>query len=148
MKQTWLILAALFAAILIGYPAQAADAVASASITNLVNTRGESEATLTGTYYTDGTLLFTNCTCLVGTTGSNTQGLDGVTVEFVVGNSSSTTTNSGTTYTNSAGVTNLWWASITVPDISGTVNLQTKLTDANTNVFIFPWKRLSVKDSL
>ena len=147
MKRVWLILAVL-AAVLVGYPAHAADAVGVESITNMVNIRGESEATLSGTYFRSSTLLLTNALCLVGTTGSDTQGLDGVTVTLTVGNSSSNIDYTATAYTNSAGVTNLWWASITVLDISGTVNLQTKLVDANTNTFIYPWKRLSVKDAL
>ncbi len=125
--------------------ASAGDAVSPGSVTNLVNTRGEDEATLSGVYFTGTTLLFTNALCL--TAAGTTQALNAVTINFDVGNTSTNIPYTGTVYKSGA-TTNRWWASIEVPDISGSVNLQTKITDESSNVYIYPWKRLSVKDPL
>jgi len=121
----------------------AADAVQPAGYSGLINARGEDVVSATGTYYRGTSLCFTNSHTLVGGAGSDTQGLDGVTVEFRVGTSSSNIAYTGTVYAV-GGVTNRYWVTIEVPSLTGTINLQTKLTDSvSTNVFIYPWKRLN-----
>lgn len=138
-------IAVLFVLVILAGAAYA-DAVTPAT-TNIVNVRGEAVTTIGGTYYMGSTLLITNAYCLVGGTGSNTQGLDGITVQLTVGNSASNVVVTGTVYVAS-GATNRYAVSFTVPTVTGTCNIQTKITDASSNIFIYPWKRLTVKTAL
>jgi len=126
--------------------AQAGDAVAPAT-TNVINARGESEVTIGGVYFSGSTLLLTNC-WMYSDGGSTTQYLAGVTVELRVGNVTETNVYTGIVYASAAAYTDHWGCSITVPDLSGTINVQTKITDSSTNIYIYPWKRLATKDSL
>jgi hypothetical protein len=124
----------------------AADAVEPASVTT-TNLRGES-ASLTvsaESFYQGTTLLFTNCALYASTTtNAGLQGLDGVTVELRIG-----TTVASTAYSASVQSTNgLWWCSATVPTNMTAAFVQVKITDANTNSFIYPWKTLLIQEPL
>jgi uncharacterized protein YraI len=134
----------LMATLVIGISmmATAADSVQPASVT-YTNARTDAEMAVGNgdIFYYGTTLRLTNCLCL--TVGGATQGLDSVTVSITVGN--------GTTYTNTvtAGVSgNTWSANVLVPTSAATIFLQTKLTDVNTNVYIYPWKRIPARASL
>ena len=96
-------------------------------------------------YYEGSTLRLTNCTLYAGTaTSSPVQGLTAVTMELRVGNA---TTN--VPYTPSVQNTNgIWWANILVPSNITPCYLQMKLSDATTNIYIYPWKTMSTKDPL
>jgi len=133
---------ALFGAVAYGNPG---DSVTPAAYTNLVNARTEAVVGLSGSFYKETTLMFTNCIAL--DENGTTQGLSEVTVEFRVGNTTTSTPYTATVYPV-GGETNRWWASVTVPDLTGTISVQTKLTDENTNVFIYPLKRLTVIEPL
>lgn len=126
--------------------ARAADAVAPASCT-ITNVRGEAlEYVSDETYYEDTTLRLTNCVIYAGTsTNSAVQGLDGVTVQVSVGN---TTTNIDYTATVQSAEAGSWWCDIVVPSFTPSPYLQIKVTDASTNSYIYPWKMIRTKDSL
>ena len=126
--------------------AMAGDAVEPAS-TNVVNTRGEGELRIGGSYFRGTTLLLTNC-YMFADGGSMTQYLDGVTVEISVGNSTFTNVYTGTVYASSAAYTDMWWQAISVPELTGKISVQTKITDVNTNIFIYDLKPLSTQVSL
>lgn len=141
----WLALSAIVTAALV-VAAVADDDVEPASVT-VTNTRGDTaNAQISDTtYYEGSTLRFTNCVLYAGTdTNSSLQGLTGVTVDVDVGNA---TTN--ITYTASVTDTNGQWSvDLTVPDFVSATYMQIKLTDANTNSYIYPWKRILTKDSM
>jgi hypothetical protein len=113
----------------------------SPATAQVINTRGENVAALSGSYVKTSTVIFTNCYCYDA--NSNTQGLDNVEVEITIGNASyGVTVYTATVY--SVGVaTNFWQLQATVPNIAGTTQVQTKLTDENSNVFIYPLKTMS-----
>lgn len=141
-----IMLAGLTAAVLgLVYPVGAADAVSPASC-SITNFRGEAEGYVSEYYYFEGTtLLLTNCH-MYASTGTNTvQGLSGVTITVDVG-----TTTTNLSYTGHAISTNLgtWWVSFPVPAGLPTVYVQTKVTDANTNTYIYPWKMMRTKAAL
>jgi hypothetical protein len=119
------------------------DAVEPTSIT-FTNSRTEGMIPLPGdpTYYSGTTLVFSNCVCLG--TGAVVQGLENVTIEVRVG---STTTNIAYVGATNAGAT-AWSASVTVPTNMTVGYIQTKLTDVNTNIFIYSWKTLRTKEPL
>jgi hypothetical protein len=126
-------------------PLCAADAVEPCSVT-VTNFRDQAVDNLSAeTYYDGTTLLFTNCVMYAGTTtNSAKQGLDGVTLAMTIGNS---TTN--VTYTITTGTTGgVWSCSTTVPTFSGYTYVQFKITDASTNVYIYPWRILNRKTPL
>ncbi len=138
---------AVVALLLVSTPAMSADAVSPAAHTNLVNARDDSVETISGSYVKGTSLIFTNAVALE--TGGTTQGLDGVAIEIRVGNTTTSTAYSATAYTNAFGVTNLWWANVSIPtNLSGTLSLQTKLTDAATNIYIYPLKRINMTEPL
>ena len=143
MMKRLLVLAAV--GLLFVWPVRAADTVEPANVT-IRNVRGESvSAIATEAYYEGTTLLFTNCICLSDTAGIVTQGLDGVTVTIDVGTTVTSVEYSGTVSTDNTN----WWASITVPtNITGTINVQTTITDSQTNIYIYPWKTLAHKEAL
>lgn len=144
MKRGLLDLILFCALAVVAYPARAADAVepASCSVTNF---RGEAVTSLSAeSFYMGATLLLTNCTLYAGTgTNSAKQGLDEVSIELKLGDTTLATTYTGTV----AGATSngSWWAALVVPTNSpgSPVWLQIKITDANTNSYIYPWRSLS-----
>ncbi len=118
------------------------------SVTNyIVNARTDSgTGNIGGSYYKGSTLLLTNCYAIAA--GGTTQGLDGVTIDISVGNTATNTDYTGRVYTVSTS-TNRWWQTITIPsNVSGTMYLQVKLTDAYTNSYIYPWKMITFKDAM
>ena len=126
--------------------ALAGDGVAPAS-TNIINRRTDTgTGSISSTvFYKGSTLLFTNC--YMFTASGATQGLDEVVVDINIGNTSSNVAYTGNVYVVSS-VTNKWWRSVEIPDITGTMSVQIKVTDANTNIYIYPWQNLAVKSSL
>lgn len=126
------------------------DAVTPAS-TTYDSIRGEAVTSIAGgSFYRGTTLIFTNCMCFSDTAGVVTQGLSNVTVTLTVGNGTTSTDHTATCYDESGdGTTNVFWVSFTVPtNITSSMSVQTKITDANTNIFIYPWKVLQHKASL
>ena len=134
---------AVMAAIVVA--AMAADTVEPASCT-VTNLRNESEALLSSEqYFIGSTLLLTNCFLGSGeTVAAGTQGLDGVTIEAVVGTTVTSTTNTGTVISTNEGT---WWTSFTVPNQTAPY-LQVTVTDSATNSYIYPWKQIQTKTSL
>jgi len=111
---------------------------------SFTNTRGEAQETISGTFYTDTTLLLTNCQTMVDS--STTQGLDTVVVEVKVGaTSAGATTYTGTVTTAASG---LYCCTSTVPTNVASAYIQIKITDANDNSYIYPWKTIRCKDTL
>jgi len=127
------------------WPVRAADTVEPANVT-IRSVRGEAVSAISSEVFYDGSsLLFTNCVCLSDTAGIVTQGLDTVTITLNIG---STVTNVEYSGTADGDNTN-WWASVTVPtNITGTISVQVKLTDATTNIYIYPWKTLAHKEAM
>lgn len=124
----------------------AGDAVAPASCT-VTNLRGEAQGYISSTYYfSDSTLRLTNCVLYSGTsTNSAVQGLDAVSIELKVGTASTNITYAGEAIVASNGT---WWCDITVPTFVSVPYLQIKITDENTNSFIYPWKIIRTQTSL
>ena len=118
-------------------PVPAADAVQPASCA-ITNFRGEAISSIPGTFYRGTSLLFTNCVLYSGAgTNSAKQGLSGVAVEVRVG-----TTESNVAYTATVTDTQgVWSCTATIPALSMS-EVQVKLTDVNTNIYIYPWKHL------
>ena len=119
----------------------ATDAVEPEAVT-YTNVRNEAQSELPGgyTYFRGTTVFFTNCIALDA--NGDTQGLDGVEVELRVGTTISTPDIYTATVYAVEGVTNVWYQSITVPTNITVAYIQTKLTDANTNIYIYPWKTM------
>lgn len=141
MKRMLMMAAA--AGMLAVYPARAGSAVQPASVA-VTNVRGEAaESILPGTLYRGSTLLFTNC--VVATTNAATpQTLTNVTVTISVGNLS---TNNDYTATVQDAALGKWSYAITVPDLASWF-LQVKVTDENTNVYIYPSKTFVSEQSM
>ena len=143
MMKRLLVLAAV--GLLFVWPVRAADTVEPANVT-IRSVRGESVSAISSEVFYDGSsLLFTNCVCLSDTEGVVTQGLDEVTITLNVG-----TTVTNVEYSGTADSANTnWWSTITVPtNITGTISVQVKLTDATTNIYIYPWKTLGHKAAM
>lgn len=145
MKRMMMMVAGL-AMIIVAAVAVASDAVepASASFNCL---REEGEAYISGVQYYRGTsILLTNCVLYAGaTTNSARQGLTDVTIDLNWGTAASNIHYTGTVIAATAGT---WWASFTIPTNWEAPFLQVKITDVNTNVYIYPWKLISTKGSL
>ena len=123
--------------------AQSADAVSPISIT-FTNKRDEAVQTLAGrTVYQGVSLCFTNCKMYADSGGSTPQGLDGCTVRVSVG---TLATNIDYTATVLSAPNGTWWRTVTVPALS-TFNIQVKVTDSNTNSYIYANKVLSANPS-
>jgi hypothetical protein len=138
--------AALMLALAIG-AAHGADAVEPSSCT-ITNMRGEAEVSIPGTYYKSTTLLFTNCVLFSGSTTNTRQGIDGVTVTATI---SDGTASSSTSVVATAISTNLgtYWFSVNLrTNLSNQANVQIKLTDAQNNTYIYPWKVLNMRSPL
>jgi hypothetical protein len=125
--------------------ARAADAVQPESVT-MVNVRGEAQATVSQLeFYRGSSLVFTNCLLYSGTsTNTALQGLTGVAVELRIGTVEDSTAYAGLV-TSTSGV---WSAVVTVPTNLASAFVQVKITDANTNTFIYPWKTLYTRTPL
>lgn len=136
-----LILAAVLAGIF-GL-ARAADSVEPATLC-ATNNRGDN-----ATYYTDAifykgaSLLFTNC--VLQTTGTVVQGLSDVSIQLKWGNATS-----NQVFTPSVTSTNLgkWTLNMTVPTNWDMPSIQIKITDSQTNSFIYPWRLVHVKAAM
>jgi len=93
--------------------------------------------------YRGTTLVFTNCV-LCTSSSTNIQGLQDVTVALRVGNSTTNLPYTATVLSTNAGT---WFCSITVPELSQ-FEVQIKITDAATNVYIYPSKAMSTQESM
>jgi uncharacterized protein (TIGR03437 family) len=145
--EKWVALAVLTVALLANI-VFGADDVAPATL-SITNVRDEAQAYVPNgsTYYFEGTTLrLTNCTMYAGTsTNSSAQGLDSVTIDIDVGTTSTNVNYSGTAQVASNGT---YYCDITVPENLATAYIQVKITDASTNVYIYPWKMIRTKDPL
>jgi hypothetical protein len=138
--------AALILSLAIG-AAHGADAV-EPSTCSITNIRGETEVAIPGTFYKSTTLLFTNCVLYSGNTTNARQGIDGVTVTATVSDGSAA---SSTSVVATAISTNLgtYWFSVNLrTNLSNQANVQIKLTDAQNNTYIYPWKVLNMRSPL
>jgi hypothetical protein len=145
-RLTTLVGGALCALVLVGNVA-AADAVEPAT-NSFAWTRGDGQQESAGeqVYYRGTTLLFTNCVLHSGMSAPGpTQGLAGVSIELRVG---STASNVAYAATGSGTNDGRWWCSVTVPSNAANPYLQLKITDSNTNSYIYPWKVLKTAPAL
>lgn len=143
MKKTVILAAVL--ALAAGLSVRASDAVEPATLV-ITNFRGEAIVNVSEISYYNGTSLqFSNCVLFAGaSTNAARQGLEDVTVEIKIGNLST-----NDTYTaDSVGTNGEWNCLVTVPEFTGYTYLQIKVTDVNTNTYIYPWKILNRKDPL
>lgn len=126
------------------WPAHAADAVQPTTAT-FSCLRDEGVAYINATeYYRGVSMAFTNCLLYATNTATALQGLSGVTLEMKWG---LPTTN--LTFTPVAQTTNgVWCLSFTCPTNWESPYLQIKITDANTNSYIYPWKMIHTKAAL
>jgi hypothetical protein len=125
-----------------------ADDPVTPSDSSPIFTRSESYGTVTnGPFYKGTTLLLTNCFVSAGVGMSPTQGLAGVTCEVKVGNATTTwLTTTGVVQSAAAGT---FYVSFTVPtNADNSALLQLKITDSNTNSYIYPWKTIPVRSAL
>ena len=138
----------LIVACLLPIPAKAADAVEPASCA-VISVRDEDEAYINAVKYPVGsTLWLTNCIAYNATTTNGAvQGLDTVTIDVDVGRVSTNINYSGTVVSAVAGT---WWSAILVPTdvVANEFSIQIKLTDENTNIYIYPLKKLHTRDAL
>ena len=137
----------LIALLVVANLSLAGDTVSPISVT-FTNYRGQAVETITsaGTLYQGTTLRLTNCAAMSSTTATNTiQGLDAVTVQCAVGN-----TSTSITYTASVTSTNggTWSCDIVVPTNISSFSVQVKLTDSLTNSYIYPNKNFIGERSL
>lgn len=140
-----LVAAIVLVGILFAFPVRAADAVEPLNVT-FTNARTDTVSFLSNTEYYEGTsILFTNC--LLKTTGGATQSLASVTITVTIGRPET-----NVDYTASIQNTNggLWFLTATVPtgSVGNQCNFQVKLTDVNTNIYIYPWKKIYTKISM
>jgi len=134
----------LFAALSV-LPVRASDAVVPATIA-VTNFRDEAIGNISAVeYYNGSSLLFTNCVLYAGTdTNSARQGLSNVAIEVKIGNTATSETYAAT----STATNGVWSCPVTVPTFAGYTYVQIKVTDVNTNVYIYPWKILNRKSAL
>lgn len=124
---------------------EATDSVLPPTCT-FTNARGEAVGFASPeSYYKTTTLVFTNCKAFAAGTNGAVQGLDGVTIEMRVGDLYSSTAYTGTVQVATSGT---WSVRITVPTNYVTTYLQTKLTDSETNIYIYPMKMLKTIEPL
>lgn len=124
---------------------RASDAVEPANVT-VTNFRDEAIGNVSAVEYYYGTsLTLTNWVLFAGTdTNSARQGVSNVTIEVKIGN----TTTSDTWSVTGTSTNGVWSCPVTVPSFAGYTYMQVKLTDVNTNVYIYPWKILNRKTPL
>ena len=123
----------------------AGDAVEPASYA-LTNNRADTVAFVNSIeYYTGSTLLLSNN--WMQTTGVQTQGLDGVTIDVVVGRPATNISYSGTVTSTNGGT---WWVSFPVPTdvIADSFNVQVTITDADTNIYTYAWKKFHTQTAM
>lgn len=147
MKKITKSMLSIMSAIFLATGVFAADQVVPQSVT-FTNYRGQAVETITsaGTIYQGATLRLTNCVAMSSTTATNTvQGLDAVTVQCAVGNTTTSVTYSATVTSTNNG---MWACDIVVPTNMTSFSVQVKLTDANTNSFIYPNKNFIGEESL
>lgn len=140
-----LMLAMAMAVLCSVWPARAGDAVEPNSVT-FTNLRAQAVETLNvGVIYRGSTLLLTNCQAwATSTTNGSVQGLSGVTVQVSVGDLATNVDYTATVTSTNGG---RWSCPIVVPNMA-TFLLQVKLTDENTNTYIYPNKVMSADLSL
>jgi len=120
-----------------------ADSVDPATIT-CTNNRNDTLTYLSDAIYFKGaSLLWTNCS--LQTTGTVAQGLSGVTIQMKWGSASSNVTFSPVVTSTNLGK---WSLNMTVPTNWDQPAIQIKITDAQTNSFIYPWRLIHVKDAM
>lgn len=144
MKRTRLVMVAAIA-LLVGmvWFAVAGDAVSPATCT-FTSARTDTASYVADTeYYRGSNLLFTNCQIL--TVGGATQGLDAVTVEMRWGSTASSVCYTGTVQ---SAVNGTWWMSFSVPTNYEAPNIQIKVTDVNSNSYIYPWRLVHTKQAM
>lgn len=142
MKQRIL---AVLAAVAMASAALATDAVVPATCT-ITNLRAQAVETISevGALVQGSTLLFTNCVVYSGgTTGSAVQGLSGVTVEISVGTPA---TNVDYTCVVQSAAAGTWYRAVTVPSSDFTASV--RVTDANTNRYVYPLKQFFTQPSM
>jgi opacity protein-like surface antigen len=124
----------------------AADAVEPASVA-VTSLRGEAILAVSQSSFFEGTTLrLTNNIAYAGTTtNSARQGLTDVTLEVRVG---SLTTNAPYVGHVASATNGAWWCDIQIPTNLSSVYLQLKLTDATTNIYIYPWKTVNIMQPL
>lgn len=140
-RLTWIagVAAAACVLALVMDQARAGDEVTPSYVT-ITNFRGEAVGTISGTYYQDSTLRLTNCVLYAGTsTNAAKQGLDGVTVTVSVGTAATNVDYAATVLSTNLGT---YACDVVVPSFVTAPYLQVKITDANTNIYVYPWKGL------
>ncbi len=125
---------------------RAADAVEPVSVV-WTNIRDEAQDYISSAYFYYGTTVRgTNLVMYAGTsTNSARQGLDGVTIDVNIGTTSTNLPYVGAAIDASNGT---WWVDFVVPSNIATVYIQTKITDTNTNIYIYPWKMMRTKEAM
>jgi len=143
MSVAWLMLVFVVSGF---YPVHAADAVVPAMLT-ITNVRDEAMGYANDVSFFEGaTLRLTNCVMYAGSsTNSARQALNSITIQVTTVNSSTSHTYAGSAQVETNGT---WSCDAIVPTNSGQLYLQVKITDVNTNVFIYPWKILNHKAAL
>ena len=138
----YLIFGAVVLSAIIGL-VKAADTVDPATITG-TNNRADSLTYFSETIFFKGaSLQWTNCS--LQTTGTVVQGLSGVTIQMKWGSAGTNVTfNQVVTSTNLG----KWSLLMSVPTNWDNPSIQIKITDANTNTFIYPWRLIHVKDAM
>ena len=142
MKKLVMVMAAVVVAA--GMAVAAADAVDPVSIT-CTNARTDSISYVNATeYYRGATIVWSNCVML--TTGAATQGLNLCAVEMKWG--LSTTAQTFNASIGGGASSNVWNLSMTCPTNWEAPYVQLKVTDSNTNSYIYPWMMIHTKASL
>lgn len=122
--------------------APAADSVEPALVT-ITNARTDAESQIPGAAYKGVTVRFTNCVALAA--GGARQGLDSVEIDVAVGTEETNVHFAGAAQDATAGT---WACTFTMPTNWPTPSIQVKLTDAATNVYIYPRKSIALKTAL
>lgn len=124
----------------------ASDAVEPANVTfNCIRDEAVASAS-DASFYEGSTLRLTNCVIYNGTTtNAARQGLADVTIQVKVGNTTTSIAYSGTAQVETSGT---FSATTIVPTNTGYCYIQLKITDVNTNSYIYPWKILNRKSPL
>ena len=135
-------LQAVAAAVLVA-PGAAADVLPETVA--ITNRRAEAVQAITNVApYKGQALLLTNCTAYAA---SGVQDLTDVAVTVTVGDAGNRASATGAAIVATNGT---WYALVTVPSalVGTTATIQTKLTDAATNVYIYPPKTITVREAL
>lgn len=143
------ILTAVLVAMSAVWPAAGADAVEPQSISGLRMLRDvPNVVSTTNIVYVQGaSFRFTNCICYADALGVVTQGLDGVTVEVGLGNS---TTSTWYTMTVADAANGTWWGDAAELPSFASVFWQLRLTDSTsqTNIYYYQQGILSAAPHL